>query len=1076
MKLMEAHIDGFGSISNRRLDLDAPVIVVFGPNEAGKSTLFGFLRTMLYGFARRASSADRQEPLYGGRHGGSLILKGADGACFVLLRHADEAGGKPRIRRVSEGSAEFGAEMPLEQSNWELRFLGGMNERLFRTLFAITLTDLQEASALSGAELGNHLYQAGWDGGRSIAKAEKEISQGLEAMFKPRGTNQTINLQMKELDSLEAELRKLGDDIDGYNELKRKEEMAEQALAQVNERLPETRRLAALLRKAILLRSAWLRRAVLLAERESIGYAERLPAGAESIWADAIRLRGEMSERIDVLLAERHLLQRQRNDVNGDSGLIALEAETESLLLASERMRALQDQRLEWESELRELDESIASLITGISPEWTERQLRELAVTIADRDYARRMKEEASAGRSAADRRQAELEAIRAQAKELKQRLEEAETASRESQARFESSRRGRMGFFIPESKASLSTAWDLLDEALRRLELGRAERAAQGVAEGAASDRAASWAIWAGIGFAGAAAALGTAAIGGWAGDAASISTAGAISFGGAAVVFLAAGIWRRAAADKGADRATRGRGNGRRKMGGASSEQFGVREALEGLLRADESKLSEWLESLRRDGNSASALRAVLRTEVQERLEAMASYEGCEARRLECESRYFRIRKELEERREMEGAEALKRGLAAADWEHWLAVRALPAGMSPESALESFEIAEAALEKLKQYDRISFRLEEAKREWTGYREKTAELCGTYEQAVRLLNDDPALALRWLQAEIRRHAALLEEAKSMDARLNVLTLELESMQLRMTEWNQKIKGMMDEAQVTDEGHYWEAIKHRRLLTALDQERNALDIELAAGTGEEGGWLQVEASLQRFDGEQLQEQYDKRLDEETGLMEEQRVLLERRGELRGALERLQQEEARRERLMKRELTLAGLDASMERYAVLAIGKALIDKTKRIYEEERQPAVLRNASRYIRHLTQGKYIRVHASSNRQGIEVENRDGQWVDSGKLSRGTAEQLYLAMRLALAKEYKPGANMPLLLDDPFVNFDADRLKAAIKWVAELADERQIVLFTCHEHTRDMLLAARGDAKLVDLSSAAAL
>ena len=66
--------------------------------------------------------------------------------------------------------------------------------------------------------------------------------------------------------------------------------------------------------------------------------------------------------------------------------------------------------------------------------------------------------------------------------------------------------------------------------------------------------------------------------------------------------------------------------------------------------------------------------------------------------------------------------------------------------------------------------------------------------------------------------------------------------------------------------------------------------------------------------------------------------------------------------------------------------------------------------------------------------------------------LSAGAADQLYLAVRLAIAELVLPeDKSVPLVLDDALANFDDERCKAALRYLKELSKTRQILLFTCH-------------------------
>ena len=72
-----------------------------------------------------------------------------------------------------------------------------------------------------------------------------------------------------------------------------------------------------------------------------------------------------------------------------------------------------------------------------------------------------------------------------------------------------------------------------------------------------------------------------------------------------------------------------------------------------------------------------------------------------------------------------------------------------------------------------------------------------------------------------------------------------------------------------------------------------------------------------------------------------------------------------------------------------------------------------------------------------------------------------GTKELLYLAIRLALAEEYRQqNMALPIILDDVLVNFDRQRAAAAAKVLTEFADQdNQILFFTSHEHIREIFM-----------------
>ena len=123
-----------------------------------------------------------------------------------------------------------------------------------------------------------------------------------------------------------------------------------------------------------------------------------------------------------------------------------------------------------------------------------------------------------------------------------------------------------------------------------------------------------------------------------------------------------------------------------------------------------------------------------------------------------------------------------------------------------------------------------------------------------------------------------------------------------------------------------------------------------------------------------------------------------------------------------------------------------------------YEEERQPEVIRSAQEAFAAMTGGRYVKLIKSMDDDELHVRDRDGNDRTVEQLSRGTREQLYLAMRLGLIEQYEKNAEpLPVIMDDILVNFDDERGPLAIHALADFAKERQVIVMTCHERAREM-------------------
>jgi uncharacterized protein YhaN len=88
----------------------------------------------------------------------------------------------------------------------------------------------------------------------------------------------------------------------------------------------------------------------------------------------------------------------------------------------------------------------------------------------------------------------------------------------------------------------------------------------------------------------------------------------------------------------------------------------------------------------------------------------------------------------------------------------------------------------------------------------------------------------------------------------------------------------------------------------------------------------------------------------------------------------------------------------------------------------------------------------------------------QDGRRVPVAGLSCGTADQLYLALRIAAVEDYLGHADpLPFIADDLFINFDDKRAAAGFRVLGELAKKTQVLFFTHHEHLLEVARKALG-------------
>ena len=126
-----------------------------------------------------------------------------------------------------------------------------------------------------------------------------------------------------------------------------------------------------------------------------------------------------------------------------------------------------------------------------------------------------------------------------------------------------------------------------------------------------------------------------------------------------------------------------------------------------------------------------------------------------------------------------------------------------------------------------------------------------------------------------------------------------------------------------------------------------------------------------------------------------------------------------------------------------------------------HRRERQDPLLARAGGLFGRLTLGRYIDLridHDSATPRLLGIADGGGRAIDVDAMSEGTADQLFLALRLAAAEQsVAAGSRLPFLADDLFINFDDARARAGFEVLAELARSMQILFFTHHAHLADM-------------------
>jgi uncharacterized protein YhaN len=394
-----------------------------------------------------------------------------------------------------------------------------------------------------------------------------------------------------------------------------------------------------------------------------------------------------------------------------------------------------------------------------------------------------------------------------------------------------------------------------------------------------------------------------------------------------------------------------------------------------------------------------------------------------------------------------------------ARREWASWLAARDLDVRLDREAALAVIDAAVAAralLERRDERARLLERTSSARAAFAAAGRALLIGLGRLAPPERPLADGlDRLARDLRQAEtVAAARARLEEqlTEACEAETGAAQRRVHDEAMRTA--------FLDECGVSDETELRRRALDLAERSAHEQRAAAARETLIALSGPGPAFDELTAQLAAVDD------IAERRDRLTGVRNELDALRVERdaageeiGGLQHELRRLETSVETSELRQRRADLVARLEAEAERWSVRSLAVKLLVQTLARYEREHRPGVIRAAESYLRDWTSGRYPRLVAPLGKPIEGLERQDGRVIALGGLSRGTAEQLYLALRFGLIEHFADEAEpLPILMDEILVNFDPDRAATTAAAVRRLAERHQVLYFTCHDTTARLL------------------
>jgi len=154
--------------------------------------------------------------------------------------------------------------------------------------------------------------------------------------------------------------------------------------------------------------------------------------------------------------------------------------------------------------------------------------------------------------------------------------------------------------------------------------------------------------------------------------------------------------------------------------------------------------------------------------------------------------------------------------------------------------------------------------------------------------------------------------------------------------------------------------------------------------------------------------------------------------------------------------------LGSLEENVEAYVRFKIAAAILNQAIERFRDKNQSPVLQKASAFFSQITGGSFEGIRAEFDDSGnpiiAGVRGNNSEIVNVNGMSDGTADQLYLSLRLAgLEACLDKNEPIPFIVDDILIKFDTIRAQATLNALADLSAKTQIIFFTHNRHLVDL-------------------
>ncbi|WP_458117866.1 AAA family ATPase [Bacillus sp. PK6-026] len=961
MNIHAIHIYGYGKFANQTFRLSPSNLhLVYGLNEAGKTTLMSFIESVLFGFPK----TKRYEPKTGVIYGGMLEVGHPDLGQIRIERTA----GKPERVTVY---LEDGSTKPEGFLN---ELLSGVDRQLYKAIYSFDVFGLQEIHKFNRDKIGRFLLFSSLFGSDAISKMDAGLVKKQEELFKPNGRKPELNQELDRLKKLSEDLKKAKAREGDYHRLLNEKKGAEASIKDSGQLLKDLEHLVSQIEQAIEILPAAAEKRQLEEQLASFGGSgeSRFPEGG---LFELEKLESHLHPKAAQLKAleekKRRLEQRAAAFAPAED---FLEHEAEELLKAypfyqsySEKIASLTDQLHQINGRVQaglgrlKIEEcDILNADTAYEYEWKLQETAQAYIEL--RELKRSLDERFEQARADLEEAEQAHAALSNEVMPEDVRKQKEETLSHLASAGGHAGRREELLLQLSYLK----------QEQKVRMKRRKTAFAAALCAAFAAAFAALFFKEW----------------------------------FPGALLVpillIFAAVVLK--------------------KPEPSAAAAF-IQKQLDDIDRSGT-----------KSGVSDNALREELWKDDQTRQLLIAKQAELRQREAEYE-------------RAIQKFEAWEKDIRPYQEKTERYLRELNLSIDPSFLADAYALIKELREEMLKKRDIEQELSRLQAKKASFEAELRKLVSSLGRAGESVQEQ----VFQLKSALDSQKEKLQQKQEADVSLKHTAEQIKELTKETEYFQSQIGELFQKAGADGREMFIGLAKRDQAKKELTARLGQLKRELGR-QDEKAVMLASEHSLAELKGK-LAEAQEKRARIENKLAEER----QKAANVHAELVRLEESGAVSELAYQTGMQKERVAELAKKWAAVKLIRQAVKNKIDEHKKVRLPKLLQTAETLLNPLTAGQYEKIYFSETDESMMVMRKDGAVFYAHELSQATCEQLYLAIRFALALSHQKEVKLPFQLDDSFVHFDEERFKQVLNILKKLSgEEQQILYFTCHEHVRE--------------------